>query len=290
MVSELYCVRFFRFREEVSTMNKEIKQRVAQEVLILLFVITCLSIIIRIWPIVLLALVGCIIAAVRMLTLKAKQECDIPKLPAATEIITVNPEPATPEISEQAFLRIAFRMFEKRIASEMLSLYPEARWLWDSVHPLKEFKEGGRIMLRLNRAGGYRKAWAVTKNLQFMELTFEEEVAVDEPVAGKPAADEPGVTSSKEEPTVHKEDAGVNYELLACDWVAVNIMSIGDMCNDAIAENKDTFLVPANILPNRETWPAVCAELNGRGEFGGAEITEDGIKIKTHNMCRKEII
>lgn len=271
-------------------MNKEIKQRVAHEVLIILFVIMCLSVIIRVWPIVLLVLVCGIIAAIRMLTLKAKQDSNIPKLPAVTETLAVKPEPATPEVSEQAFLRIAFRLFEKRIASEMLSLYPEARWLWDSVHPLKEFKEGGRILLRLNRAGGYRKAWAITKNLQFVELTFEQELGVDEPIADKPVADQSDVNRLKKGIPTNDEDACVNYELLACDWVAVNIMSIGDMCNDAIAENKNTFLVPANILPNRDTWHAVCAELNGRGEFGGAEITEDGIKIKTHNMCRKENI
>ena len=53
----------------------------------------------------------------------------------------------------------------------------------------------------------------------------------------------------------------VNYELVAFEWVEDHISYLSDQCNEAIARGDDRFVIPASVLPVKESWPAVCAEL-----------------------------
>jgi len=244
-------------------MNKEQMHKLIHEVLILLNVIACLSVIMRIWPVVLLALIGIFCAAFRLIFMNVKQPKQVETLPIIAQQAVVSAEP---EVNEQTMLRMAFGIFQTCVTKELLAVYPEARWIWDSAHPMTEFAKGGRIMLRLNHAGGYRKAWAVTKNLQFVELTFE--------------GSEAGLQDQTpdDEETEYQKPV-VNYELLACDWVAKNIICISTMANDAIARNDDICLIPGHMLPAPDSWPSICQELDRRGEFAGAVAMRQGIEI-----------
>lgn len=269
-------------------MNNEFKKKLAHEALIVLGVIIFLTFITQLWPLALLALVGIMVAVVRYMYVSRKIELTKLLLPASEKETTC--ASVQPEISEQGLLHIAFGIFQKRVTKELLSIYPEARWLWDSVHPFTQFRYGGRIMLRLNRAGGYRKAWAVVHNLQFVVLDFEDEGNAADGPEEKATATGTKPSTSKTSDKAEPSDSQINYELLAFEWISGNMHEIDDLFDEALANNQPSFLIPADILPTSASWPCLCTQIDHRREFGAASVCESGIEIKTELNSGKEII
>jgi len=252
-------------------MTKERKQAIAYEALMILIVMGLLSLITRLWPILLFIILAIVIAAVRLLFLGAKQpdaaERQVPDTPAL---------PPPPQIhNEQDLYRVAYGLLQRRITEELLSQYPDVRWIWEASDAMEQMKAGGELTVLLNRAGGYRKAYVTVRNLQFAGLSFMKAEAPCGPAPPSSADADDG-----EEPK--------NYELVAYSWVDQNILRLNNLCQDAIADRQENFFVSDADLPeDPESWPVICEELVRRG-FSGAEPEENGILINSTLDSRKE--
>lgn len=255
-------------------MTKERKQAIAYEALVILNVLGLLTFITRLWPILLFIILAIAIAAVRLLFLGTRQPDaavnPVPDLPALPPPLVTN--------NEQDLYRIAYGLLQRRITEELLSRYPDVRWIWEASDAMEQMKAGGELTVLLNRAGGYRKAYVTVRNLQFAGLSLQKAETPCDP-SPSPAADT-GTDEDDEEPE--------NYELVAYEWVDQNILRLNNQCQDAIADDQETFYVSDADLPeDPKSWPVICEELVRRG-FSGAEPEDDGILINSRLESRKE--
>lgn len=252
-------------------MDKSKKRHMAYEALTLLGVIILLSFITRLWPVLLLALVGAVIAAVFLLFASLRK-------PEVIVLPPLLPPPPVPE-NERDLCRMAFAILERRITETVLCEHPGARWVWETPNPEEALHTGGPLYILLNRAGGFRRAQAVVADLQFVSLSY---IAAPIKVTQDDASEPQEIQSQGETDT--QEDAEgpmtVNYELVAFEWVEGHIGFLSDQCNEAIARGDDRFVIPGSALPPQESWAAVCAELE-KNDFTGTELLEEGVAITT---------
>ena len=100
--------------------KKEFKRHLAYEALVILGVLALLLFICRLWPILLLVILGIFIAALRLLFLSAKK----------VEIIEPLPQLAKPaEPTEKDVEDLAYSAIQRRITELVLADYPDARCL-----------------------------------------------------------------------------------------------------------------------------------------------------------------
>ena len=104
--------------------QKEFKRRMAYEVLIILGMLALLTFICRLWPILLLIILGIFIAAIRLLFLSSKKVEVIEPMPQA-------PEPVK-EPTERDVRELAYAVILKRITELITDEYPDARWVWEN--------------------------------------------------------------------------------------------------------------------------------------------------------------
>ena len=235
-------------------MDKSKKRHIAYEALTLLGVVILLCFITRLWPILLLALAGAVIAAVVLLFASLRK-------PEAV----ILPPPAAPSVpdNERDLIRMAFTILERRITEAVLC----------------EHHAGGELCIILNHAGGFRRAQVTVADLQFVNLSY---TAAPSKEAKDDANESPEAKSQGETDTQEDVESPmpVNYELVAFEWVEDHISYLSDQCNEAIARGDDRFVIPASVLPVKESWPAVCAELE-KHAFTDTEPMDDGVAIAT---------
>ena len=239
-------------------MNKNIKRRVAYEVLIILGVLVLLCSITRLWPLLFLVIPGILIAAFKLLFLSAKKNTD-------------NPAPAVPSApphhdTEQDVIRIAFGILQRRVTEQVTSRYPNARWIWEGPNAMERFAEGLPLTIMLNRAGGFKKATVQIHNLQFRGLLY-------------------GTTKSEEDSEDNdsvSEAENTDYSVLAFEWTDANMLTLITRGNESLARGDTTMLIPDQDLPPHDSWPDICEELTRSG-FTEAVIGEDGILVTLPN-------
>ncbi len=247
--------------------NKERSYRIAYEALILLCVITLLSFICRLWPIILLALMGLIFAAIRLLFLKwkreEKEEAVVPAVEESTH------EPCMADVYD-----LAFSLILTQITSLVLHEFDGARWVWETVNPKNTIKNGNDVFILLSGAGGYRRAKVKITALRAEALEY-----VTSPISNseKPNGDRLDV-DSENEVSGDEELSPVNYELIAFEWVEAHILELNTRLNETIGEGKEYLLLTPEELPAREGWEKLCSELL-RADIPDAECTEEGIRI-----------
>ena len=260
----------FTRKENIQSMDKSKKRHIAYEALTLLGVVILLCFITRLWPILLLALAGAVIAAVVLLFASLRK-------PEAV----ILPPPAAPSVpdNERDLIRMAFTILERRITEAVLCEHPGARWVWETPHPEKTLHAGGELCIILNHAGGFRRAQVTVADLQFVNLSY---TAAPSKEAKDDANESPEAKSQGETDTQEDVESPmpVNYELVAFEWVEDHISYLSDQCNEAIARGDDRFVIPASVLPVKESWPAVCAELE-KHDFTDTEPMDDGVAIAT---------
>lgn len=263
--------------ERKTSMNqKEFKRRIAYEVLILLGMLALLTFICRLWPILLLIILGIFIAAIRLLFLSSKKVEVIEPMPQAPEPVK---EPTEHDVRE-----LAYAVILKRITELITDEYPEARWVWENPNAKKCIQNGEEVYVLLNRAGGYRRAKVVIANLQVLGIKYCSAEEEDPPEIQGPDTEEPEETDVSESPedSEPEEERPVNYELLAYEWTEAHIVELNARCNEAIAEEKESVLLTAEELPVKESWPDICNELIRAG-LENAVCQDDGIQINlTH--------
>lgn len=239
--------------------KKDQKRHMAYEALVLLGMLALLTFICRLWPILLLIILGIFAAVIRLLFLSSRKIEVIVPLPLL-------PEPVK-EATEKDVQVLAYSVILRRVTELVLSEYPEARWIWEAPNAERLIRENQEVFILLNRAGGYRRAKVVIRNLQVIGIEYNppaEEDAVLEP--------EDNIPEPEEEPEVQ------NYELLAFEWADAHIFELNARCNEAIGENLSELILLAEELPVRESWADICRELIRAG-LTDVQCVSEGIKI-----------
>lgn len=231
----------------------------AYEALVLLGMLALLTFICRLWPILLLIILGIFAAVIRLLFLSSRKIEVIVPLPLL-------PEPVK-EATEKDVQVLAYSVILRRVTELVLSEYPEARWVWEAPNAEKLIQESQEVFILLNRAGGYRRAKVVIRNLQVVGIEYNPQVEENAVLEPEDNAPEP-----EEEPEVQ------NYELLAFEWADAHIFELNARCNEAIGENLSELILLAEELPVRESWADICRELIRAG-LTDVQCVSEGIKI-----------
>ncbi len=235
--------------------QKEYKRRMAYEALIMLLLLALLLFITRLWPILLLVILGIFIATLRLLFLSSRN------VPPTQPVLL--PPCKTDSKSQAAYCALI-----QEINANIFQSYPDARWIWESPGALRDLEAGKPVIILLNRAGGYRRAELRAEHGRLKSLVYL-------------SAPETKVRSS-----VIREDSQSgesvplpeNYELVAFEWVEANMVSLNQRINDAIGSGETELHIDRNDLPKPESWSCVCKELQRNG-LQNVKIDADGIKV-----------
>lgn len=239
--------------------NKEKQIRFVHEALVIMGVLVLLCFICRLWPILLLAILGILIAAIRMVFLSSEKVEVVEPMPIAQP----KPEPIPTETDVKA---LAYSVILRRITELIASEYPEARWVWEMPNAKDLFDAGEDLFVLLNRAGGYRRAKVNIQNLQVLGIEYE--------TASVPDNSEPEL----EETELPEENEKESYQLIAFEWAEAHIFELNTRCNEAIGQNLTELLIYADELPAKESWEDICDEL-GRAGLEDVQCVPEGIKI-----------
>lgn len=262
-------VRFLCSEKGKLMMNKDFTRHIAYEALVILGVLALLLFVCRLWPILLLVILGISISAIRLLFL-TQTRVESVELPD-------KPQPAPKDPTEEDIQDLAYSLVQKKITHLVTEAYPEARWVWKTPRAKEKIFIGGEVRILLNRAGGYREAAIQIQNLRISSLEFCN-------APEKQTEDLSGETHTEQEKPVQ---TNVNFEYLAFEWVDAHAMALNMRCNEHIAQGHTSFLLQENELPDREAWPDICREL-ARNGIEDCQCMDQGIQISlAQEACRK---
>lgn len=242
-------------------MTPDKKKHLLHDILTVIMLLAVLLTIVRLWPLLLLLLIGLIAYALWVLFHVARQ-------PVKTEPVPLLMLPAP--VTEQSILAAAFGLLQRKITEQVAMRYPDARWVWSMSNAFDQFAAGQPLTILLNGAGGYQRATVWVQNLQFAGLVYTTISAAN---PEQPAEE----ASEQEEPPAEAKE--VDYGLLSFEWVEANMQHLNALSNETVAAGQDGFRIPAEELPHGDSWPTLCAELVRNG-FAAAEPMADGIHVK----------
>lgn len=239
--------------------NKDRKRHIAYEALVILGLLALLNFICRLWPILLLIILGIFIAAIRLLFLSSKK------------VEVIEPFPLVPapvrQPTEQDVQTLAYAIVLRRVTELVLADFPNARWVWETPDAKRQLLDGRDVFILLNHAGGYRRAKVIVNNLQVVGIMYVPKCQTDEiPIPEIEAEQDLDVEKSQ------------NFELLAFEWVDAHIFELNTRCNEAIGENLSELILLSEELPVRDSWPDICKELIRAG-LEDVKCVSEGIKI-----------
>ncbi len=228
--------------------RKNQKRHIAYEVLVVLGVSALVLYIFRLWPLLVLALLGMPpVTAWLILSTRRNQAPDEPK-----------PMLASHEQNE------ALGRIQAQISALVRYEHPNARWIWKTPNAKVLVCSGADASILLNRAGGYREAVVHMNDgeVESVEYLLPQEQQKFE---------------AYEDPEL-EDGEPVNYELVAFEWVDANVMALNERCNEGIAHGLNDILLEPAELPDRESWPEICRELE-RNDMDGCRCEDGGIRI-----------
>ena len=249
--------------------DKNFKRHFAYEALVILGLLLLLTYLTRLWPILLLVILGIFIATLRLLFLSAK------KVEPAQPALALPPPSAPP--TETDMQSMAYAIIQRRITQILTARFSEVRWVWENPKAKDDIMVGNPVFVLLNSAGGYRRGRVVLQNLTVMDVVFEEVKPKDDTSTPTPTPGPAPDTSSEDEDD--EEDIIENFGLIAFQWVEAHVMELNDRCNEAIAQGLSEYLIPADELPVTESWEEICKELI-RNDLPNARCCDDGIIIQ----------
>lgn len=256
-------------------MNDKNRQRhIAYEVLVILGQLALLTYITRLWPILLLVILGIFIAALRLLFLSSQKVEPVRPLPTL-------PPPQQPP-TEKDLQSAAYTIVQCRITQILSAKFPEARWVWENPRAIEGILAGNPIYVLLNRAGGYRRGRVVIQQFQVVDIVFDEKQPTPTPSTPVPASDlNPARNPAPPAPVPEDDEEPMpeNFGPLAFNWVESHVIDLNEQCNEAVAEGLSEYLIPAQELPVTESWDAICEALI-HSDFRGAHCCDEGIIIE----------
>lgn len=230
--------------------------------MLLALVFTC-----RLWPILLLMMLGVFYYAIWALI-------HIDRQPAV--MVPAPPLALPAPVSEQDVVNTAFGLLQRRITESLTAEYPQGKWVWSQPGACERFAAGAPLTILLADAGGYHSASVITQSLKFCGLQYH-------PRPGVPV--KPGAVPDAEAQTDDTGHDGSNeaestdYGLLAFEWVDANLPRLNQLANEAVAQDLDVFHIPSAELPHGDSWCAICDELVQNG-FRSAKALADGIQVE----------
>lgn len=253
--------------------DKNFKRHMAYEALVILGLLALLTYITRLWPILLLVILGIFIATLRLLTLSSQKVEPVKPM-------LVLPPPSRPP-TETDMQAMAYAIIQRRITQILQDKFPDVRWTWENPRAKEDIMAGETVYVLLNRAGGYRRGRVVIRALQVFDIVFDAETPKENPPKDNPNNDPKPPTPPTPPKPADDEDEELeeNYGLIAFQWVEAHIMELNDRCNEAIAQGKTDYLIPADDLPVSESWDDICKELI-RNDLHGALCCDEGILIE----------
>lgn len=144
-------------------MTPDKKKHLLNDIVVVIMLLAALLTIVRLWPLLLLLLIGLIAYALWVLFHVARH-------PVKTELAPLPMLPAP--VTEQSLLSAAFGLLQRKITEQVVIRYPDARWVWGASNTFDQFAAGQPLTILLNSAGGYQKATVWVKDLQFAGLVY----------------------------------------------------------------------------------------------------------------------
>lgn len=249
--------------------KKEWQRRMAYEALVILGVLALLLFVCRLWPILLLAMLGIIAATLRLLFLSSPQVRPLEPMPPGAH----KPSART---TEETQVSQAFGNLQVQITRQVREQYPNARWVWKTPQARERLRCGEEAAILLNRAGGYREAAVRPLEGGQVEIRYLLPPEV-------PAMQE--AVSQEEEPAA-QTPVPEDHSLSAFEWVEAHMEELGALYNECIAQKQDSLLLTGGDLPEPAAWPALCQELTRNGLE--STMAEDGIQIHIKREDRRK--
>ena len=250
--------------------KKDWQRHMAYEALVILGVLALLLFVCRLWPILLLAMLGIITATLRLLFLSSPQVRPLEPMPPGAH----KPPARTPE---EAQASQAFGNLQVQITRQVREEYPNARWVWKTPQARERLRQGEEAAILLNRAGGYREASVLPLEGEKVEVRYLLPPEV-------PAAQE--AVSQMEAAPVAQAPVPEDHSLSAFEWVEAHMEELGALYNECIAQKQDFLLLTGGDLPEPAAWPALCQELTRNGLI--SSMAEDGIQIQIKREDRRK--
>ena len=265
--------------------KKEWQRHMAYEALVILGMLALLLFVCRLWPILLLVILGIFAAALRLVFLSSPKVQPIqPEQPASTAQQAV-----TNREAENAEDAQSFGELQTRITRWVRQEYPEARWVWKYPDAKARFQRGEELAILLNRAGGYREAVIRLQGKRLFEIQYlcapVENPRLEQPEeSASPQEEQPTAEEPKSQPEASQPE---DYSLAAFEWVEAHLEELNTLCNECIAQKQDFLLLTGGDLPEPAAWPALCQELLRNGL--SCHMEEEGVRIQiTRENRRKE--
>lgn len=261
--------------------KKEWQRHMAYEALVILGMLALLLFVCRLWPILLLVILGIFAAALRLVFLSSPKVQPIqPEQPASTAQQAV-----TNREAENAEDAQSFGELQTRITRWVRQEYPEARWVWKYPDSKARFQRGEDMAILLNRAGGYREAVIRLQGKRLFEIQYlcapAEKPQLEEPAS--PQEEQPTLEEVASQPEPSQPE---DYSLAAFEWVESHLEELNTLCNECIAQKQDFLLLTGGDLPEPAAWPALCQELLRNGL--SCHMEEEGVRIQIAREDRRK--
>lgn len=152
--------------------KKEWQRHMAYEALVILGMLALLLFVCRLWPILLLVILGIFAAALRLVFLSSPKVQPIQ--PDQQEVAThyVPQQDVTNQDSAGAEDAQSFGDLQTQITRWVRQEYPNARWVWKYPDSKARFQRGEELAILLNRAGGYREAVIRLQGKRLFEIQY----------------------------------------------------------------------------------------------------------------------
>ena len=264
--------------------KKEWQRHMAYEALVILGMLALLLFVCRLWPILLLVILGIFAAALRLVFLSSPKVQPIqPEQPASTAQQAV-----TNREAENAEDAQSFGDLQTRITRWVRQEYPEARWVWKYPNAKARFQRGEDMAILLNRAGGYREAVIHLQGKRLFEIQYlcapVENPRLQQPEeAASPQEEQPSMKEAASQPEPSQPE---DYSLAAFEWVESHLEELNTLCNECIAQKQDFLLLTGGDLPEQAAWPALCQELLRNGL--SCHMEEEGVRIQIARENRRK--
>ena len=268
--------------------KKEWQRHMAYEALVILGMLALLLFVCRLWPILLLVILGIFAAALRLVFLSSPKVQPIQ--PEQQTAASSAPQRAvkSQRTAQNAEDVLSFGDLQTQVTRWVRQEYPNARWVWKYPNAKARFQRGEDVAILLNRAGGYREAVIHLQGKRLFEIQYlcapvenprlEQLEESAPPQEGQPPMEE---AASQPEPS-QPED----YSLAAFEWVESHLEELNTFCNECIAQKQDFLLLTGGDLPEPAAWPALCQELLRNGL--SCHMEEEGIRIQIARENRRK--
>ena len=266
--------------------KKEWQRRMAYEALVILGMLALLLFVCRMWPILLLVILGIFAAALRLVFLSSPKVQPI--RPEQQTAASSAPQRAvkSQRTAQNAEDVLSFGDLQTQVTRWVRQEYPNARWVWKYPNAKARFQRGEDMAILLNRAGGYREAVIRLQGKRLFEIQYlcapAEKPQLEEPAS--PQEEQPTLEEAASQPEPSQPE---DYSLAAFEWVESHLEELNTFCNECIAQKQDFLLLTGGDLPEPAAWPALCQELARNGL--SCRVQEEGVQIEiTREDRRKE--